>query len=163
MRIFTLLFLFLLFTSCSNGEKKNEQLDLQKITEEAGAFIDSQFNFFYESSLGLAKNTFSNDAVLIGTDATEYYKGWDEMKPSIEGQLALENPKFNSRNRNIFLSSSGDMASYTQILEFSFEIDGVENTVRNVRSSGVIQKINGQWKVVQIHWSIGVQGQAIEY
>ena len=104
MRIFTLLFLFLLFTSCSNGEKKNEQLDLQKITEEAGAFIDSQFNFFYESSLGLAKNTFSNDAVLIGTDATEYYKGWDEMKPSIEGQLALENPKCNSRNRNIFLS-----------------------------------------------------------
>ena len=30
-------------------------------------------------------------------------------------------------------------------------------------NSGVIQKINGQWKVVQIHWSIGVQGQAIEY
>ena len=35
--------------------------------------------------------------------------------------------------------------------------------IKNVRNSGVVKKTDGQWKVVQIHWSIGVQGQAVEY
>ena len=138
-------------------------IDLESLELEANTFIDNQFNFFYESSIETAQNTFASDAILIGTDAAEYYSGWEAMKTSIEGQLAIENPTFTHSNRNVIMSSSGDMASYTQLLNFSFEVNGEFMSVENVRNSGVIQKRNGAWKIVQIHWSIGVQGQAVAY
>ena len=139
--------------------------NLKRILENAKAndFIASQFDFFSESSLELAKETFTEDAVLIGTDAAEYLSGWSEIEPSVEGQLAIKNPVFTSRKLNVFMSDGGDMASYTQELDFTFNVGGEPGEVNNVRNSGVIKKIDGQWKVVQIHWSIGLKGQAVEY
>ena len=135
----------------------------EKALDEASSFISSQFDFFTNSSLEQAKNTFSDDAVLIGTDEAEYLSGWSEIEPSIVGQLAIKNPKFEARDLNIIMSDGGDMASYTQLLDFTFTVGEDLGEINNVRNSGVIKKIDGEWKVVQIHWSIGVQGQAVEY
>ena len=74
----------------------------------------------------------------------------------------LSPPKL-TRDLNIVMSDAGDMASYTQLLDFTFSVGGDSGEINNVRNSGVVKKINGEWKVVQIHWSIGVQGQAVEY
>ena len=41
--------------------------------------------------------------------------------------------------------------------------DWVKYEINDIRNSGVIKKIDGNWKIVQIHWSIGVKGQVIEY
>ena len=135
----------------------------EKTLDEVSNFISSQFDFFANSSLEQAKNTFSDDAILIGTDEAEYLSGWSEIEPSIVGQLAIKNPKFETRDLNIIMSDGGDMASYTQLLDFTFTVGEDSGEINNVRNSGVVKKINGDWKVVQIHWSIGVQGQAVEY
>ena len=137
--------------------------DPEKTLDEVSSFISSQFDFFTNSSLEQAKNTFSDDAVLIGTDEAEYLSGWSEIEPSIVGQLAIKNPNFKTRDLNIIMSDGGDMASYTQLLDFTFTVGEESGEIKNVRNSGVVKKINGEWKVVQIHWSIGVQGQAVEY
>lgn len=138
-------------------------IDLEKATQEANDFIANQFDFFTESSLEIAKATFSEDAVLIGTDATEYLSGWAEIEPSVKGQLAIKDPVFTSRKLNVIMSDSGDMASYTQEIDFTFKVGGESGEVKDVRNSGVIKKMDGQWKIVQIHWSIGLEGQAVEY
>ena len=150
--------IFTLLCSC-NVENTNQE----KSFDEVSNFIANQFDFFNNSSLEQAKNTFSADAVLIGTDEAEYLSGWDEIEPSTAGQLAIKNPKFKTRNLNIVMSENGDMASYTQLLDFTFTVGEESGEINNVRNSGVIKKVNGEWKVVQIHWSIGVQGQAVEY
>ena len=148
-----------LLSSCNN----TAPVDMEKATQEANDFIASQFDFFTESSLELAKETFAEDAILIGTDAAEYLSGWAEIEPSVKAQLAIKDPVFSARKLNIFMADAGDMASYTQELDFTFNIGGEAGEVKNVRNSGVIKKIDGQWKVVQIHWSIGLEGQAVEY
>tara|TARA_B100001996_G_C18659891_1_gene592651 strand:- start:112 stop:597 length:486 start_codon:yes stop_codon:yes gene_type:complete len=140
-----------------------ENTNPEKSFNEVSNFIASQFDFFTNSSLEQAKNTFSADAVLIGTDEAEYLSGWSEIEPSIVGQLAIKNPKFETRDLNIVISDNGDMASYTQLLDFTFTVGEDSGEINNVRNSGVVKKVNGEWKVVQIHWSIGVQGQAVEY
>ena len=159
MKHFIYILSTLFFISCNNVES----VDMTKATEEANAFIASQFDFFTESSLELAKETFAEDAVLIGTDAAEYLSGWTEIEPSVQGQLVIENPVFTARKLKVFMSDGGDMASYTQELDFTFSVAGEDGEIKNVRNSGVIKKIDGQWKVVQIHWSIGLEGQAVEY
>lgn len=149
----------MLLSSCNN----TAPVDMEKATQEANDFILSQFDFFTESSIDIAEATFSKDAVLIGTDAAEYLSGWAEIEPSVEAQLAIKDPVFSPRKLNVVMADGGDMASYTQELDFTFNIGGEAGEVNNVRNSGVIKKIDGQWKIVQIHWSIGLEGQAVEY
>ena len=93
-----------------------------------------------------------------------------KIKSSLLGQIeVIENPKFISRNLKIVVSDNSDMASYSQILTFSYRTpttessSGVKYEINDIRNSGVIKKIDGNWKIVQIHWSIGVKGQVIEY
>lgn len=157
--IFFTLLAFLIF-GCSS---KSVRIDKVQVTKEASEFISSQFDFFSNSSLDEAKMTFSEDAILIGTDAAEYLTGWSEIEPSVKGQFVIKDPVFSSRNLNIFLSDDGSMASYTQITDFTFSIDGEPGEMKNIRNSGVIRKTNSMWKLIQIHWSIGLEGQAVEY
>ena len=61
------------------------------------------------------------------------------------------------------LSNDGKMASYTQVVDFSYELNGELGEIKDVRNSGVIKNEHGVWKIAQIHWSVGVQGQVVEY
>ena len=158
-RIYCLIAITLLFTGCENSKSS----DLSKASSEAEKFIATQFDFFSNNSLDQAKMTFAEDAILIGTDAAEYLVGWEEIEPSVKGQLVIKDPVFSAKNLNVFMSNSGDMASYTQKLDFTYTIDGEPGEVKGVRNSGVIKKIDGYWKIIQIHWSIGLEGQAVEY
>ena len=159
-KIYFFLPVILLFT---NLNSQNNLVDIEKASTEAEDFIASQFDFFTNSSLEQAKMTFADNAILIGTDAAEYLTGWKEIEPSVKGQLIIKDPVFSSRNLNIFMSDDGKMASYTQELDFTYSIDGEPGEVKDVRNSGVIKNIEGEWKIIQIHWSIGLEGQAVEY
>ena len=158
-KIYFFLPVILLFTNCNN----NNLVDIEKVSAEAEGFIASQFDFFSNSSLEQAKMTFADNAILIGTDAAEYLTGWKEIEPSVKGQLIIKDPVFSSRNLNIFMSDDGKMASYTQELDFTYSIDGEPGEVKDVRNSGVIKKDDNNWEIIQIHWSIGLEGQAVEY
>jgi ketosteroid isomerase-like protein len=158
------LVIFYTLISC-NSSKSSEIVTLSKEDQlkEINAFIDKQWNFMTNSSIEEAKNTFYDEMTLIGTDKAEYYTSWSAMKASIEAQMQIIDPKFEQKNRRLFVSDDGTMASYTEIIDFSFSVDGSTNSVKDVRSSGVIKKIDGEWKIVQIHTSVGVEGQAVNY
>ena len=145
--------------SCSN----TNTAAIEQASEEATDFINGQFDYFTNNSLEEAKTIWSRDAVLIGTDAAEYLVGWNEIKIAVKGMLAIEDPIFKTRNLNIIMSDSGDMAAFTQILDLTFEMGEEPAEVKDIRNSGVIKKIGGSWKIVQNHWSIGLEGQAVEY
>ena len=168
---------FLLFLSILNGcnevvnlNPEDEKKISQKSEQEVRDFIANQYNFFSVGSIDVAKKTFAKDAIIIGTDESEFLVGWDKIKKSLTGQIeVIENPKFVTKDLKIVMSDNSDMASYSQILNFSYRTpttessSGVKYEINDIRNSGVIKKIDGNWKIVQIHWSIGVKGQVIEY
>ena len=170
-------FVFLLFLSILNSCNEvvnfnpgDEKKISQKAEQEVRDFIANQYNFFSVGSIDVAKKTFAKDAIIIGTDESEFLVGWDKIKSSLLGQIeVIENPKFISKNLKIVMSDNSDMASYSQILNFSYRTpttessSGVKYEINDIRNSGVIKKIDGNWKIVQIHWSVGVKGQVIEY
>lgn len=133
--------------SC-NSSKSSEIVILYKEEQlkEINAFIDKQLNFMTISSMEEIKNTFYDEMTLIGTDKAEYYTSWSVIKESIEAQMQIIDPKFEQKNRRLLVN-----------------IDGNTNTISDVRSSGVIKKIDGEWKIVHIHTSIGIEDQALDY
>ncbi len=161
--LLVLISFYTLISCISIKSYKNATVTKEDQLNEINTFIDKQWNFITNSSIEEAKTTFYDEMTLIGTDKAEYYTSWSAMKASIEAQMQIVDPKFEQRNRRLFVSDDGTMASYTEIIDFSFSFDGNKNTIRDVRSSGVIKKIGGEWKIVQIHTSIGVEGQAVNY
>lgn len=173
-KIFIVFLLFLsILNSCNevvNLNPEDEKKISQKSEQEVRDFIANQYNFFSVGSIDVAKKTFAKDAIIIGTDESEFLVGWDKIKTSIMGQIeVIENPKFITKDLKIVMSDNSDMASYSQILNFSYRTpttessSGVKYEINDIRNSGVIKKIDGNWKIVQIHWSVGVKGQVIEY
>lgn len=162
--LFWVVVLSSIFVSCNPSKSNESPKESNEIQlNEINAFIDTQWNFMSNSSIEEAKATFYDEMTLIGTDKSEYYTSWSAMEASIEAQMQIAEPKFEQRNRRVFVSDDGTMASYSEIIDFSFSIDGNKNMIKDVRSSGVIKKIDGEWKIVQIHTSVGVEGQAVEY
>lgn len=55
------------------------------------------------------------------------------------------------------------MVSFSEILDLSFQMGEEIQTINGIRSSGAIKKMKGQWRIIQMHNSIGVDGQAVNY
>ena len=173
-KISNLFLLLVLISSCCNEvvnlkstKKKNI---VQMVDKEIRDFITDQYDFLSIGSIDIAEKIFSKDAILIGTDEEEYLSGWEKIKSSLLGQIeAIENPKFVTRNINVVIDDNGKMASYSQILDFSYRTtatessSGVKYEIKNIRNSGVIKKIDGEWKIIQVHWSKGKKGQVVKY
>jgi hypothetical protein len=152
------------FNVGNDYRETKDNINMVSVESEVKDVIATTLNFFQTGNIEDAKAVFSNDAVLIGTDEAEYLTGWEEIEPSIIAQLAvIKDAKFDTRDLNINISSSGDMAAYTCIIDFSFTAGGEPSIIENVRYSGVIKKIDEVWKSTQVHWSIGLAGQAVEY
>ena len=153
------IFSFISFFSCNNS---NVDIDLAE--KEATEFIKNQFSFWENNNYEEAENYFDSDAVLIGTDASEYLSSWEEIGPSIAQQLeTLQDVKFEQKKLIINLSKCGDMAAFTSITNFKGYGEEESFNIENIRSSGVVKKTNGQWKMIQIHWSIGSVDQLVKY
>lgn len=83
---------------------------------------------------------FSEDAVFMGTDATEH---WDKQsymawaKPFFDRRRTWN---FKSVERHIYFAKSGDIAWFDELLDTQMKI---------CRGSGVVVKQNGQWRIEQ--------------
>lgn len=104
------------------------------------------------------------DMVNFGTDATERWVGWDTLKASIEEQFAaFDNQQVSVRDQVIKVGSGGNAAWFSEIMDWSLDAGGEMVSLEGMRASGVLEKRDGKWIIVQMHFSVGVAGQAAEY
>ena len=71
MKKIYLLFLVIISFSCTDVKTKSQEIDLISVKTEANKFIDSQWDWFEESSLEKAKSLFYEKGILVGTDNYE--------------------------------------------------------------------------------------------
>lgn len=96
---------------------------------------------------------FDEDGVFIGTDATEHwdkpsFKAW--AKPYFDRKRTWN---FRSVKRNIFLSKSGDLAWFDELLSTQMKI---------CRGSGVLVKKAGGWKIKQYVLSMTIPNENVD-
>lgn len=98
-------------------------------------------------------NYFAEESTFIGTDATEI---WDKKafmnwaKPYFDKNRTWN---FTSLKRNIYFSKDGKLAWFDELLDTQMKI---------CRGSGVVEKINGQWKVKQYVLSVTVPNEVVD-
>jgi len=95
----------------------------------------------------------SDDAVFIGTDPTEYW--------TLEQFKAFAKPYFDKGKawnftpveRHVYLSPDGNLAWFDELLDTQMKI---------CRGSGVLKKVNGQWRIAHYVLSIAIPNDKVD-
>lgn len=134
--------------------------------EAAEAVID-RFGYMWE---GEDMDTFDEiiaqdpDMIVIGTDTAEYIIGYEDFRQIRQEQFdSFENVEFSVNNRDVRLSQGGTVAWFSEVFDLFIMAEDNPVHLRDLRLSGVLEKRDGDWKIVQLHTSVPIAGQAAAY
>ena len=105
------------------------------------------------------------DLFILWTDSKSVTAGWKEYVRLFDTWM---DPRWKAtltevRDLRVHLSRSGDVAWYSAMLDDLSDWDGKPTGARDIRWTGVLEKRDGRWVVVQMHGSVArdkVQEQA---
>lgn len=93
--------------------------------------------------------------VHIGTDTDEIWRGWSELnEATIEQFENLEFYKTTIRELSIHLSSTGQIAWYSHLLDAKIKSGTNLQTWEGARFTGVLENMEGNWQIAQTHVSL---------
>lgn len=143
---FTLFLLMLNFTVISAQSK------LEKEKTEIAQMLDGFNVAAAKADFITYFNYFADESTFIGTDATEV---WDKKAFMIWAKPYFDKKStwnFKALKRNVYFSKGGKIAWFDELLDTQMKI---------CRGSGVVEKINGQWKVKQYVLSMTIPNDVV--
>lgn len=148
-------FLLIFSVSCqqqtnSTAKTENAKQAVQNVLEKyVMANETKDFNMFRQIWAP------DNDIILYGTDSDEKLVGWNNIQNAIKKQFSNINKTYISvLNQNIKINKSKNTAWFAEVLNYNFVCDEQAKTFEGVRFTGVLEKINNEWRIVQGHLSI---------
>jgi len=147
----TLLFAFILMvlnlsTVSAQAKYENEKTAINRMLDGFNtAAAKADFNTYF--------GYFADESTFIGTDATEV---WDKKAFMVWAKPYFDKKQtwnFTSMKRNIYFGKDGRLAWFDELLDTQMKI---------CRGSGVVEKINGQWKVRQYVLSMTVPNEIVD-
>ena len=146
-----------LYCSCSqiNNEAKKET-ELKEIAET----VSSCIGWFKDKDFDLLFSVVAHDTNYISVHPTDrVIKGFKQFEKNSE---IFKNPEFKYvrhelKDLTINISKSGDVAWYYCILDDINTWKGQPANWENARWTGVLEKRNGNWVIVQQHFSFASQ------
>lgn len=140
-------------------------LDLDNEKVQVKAVLDQMIKASETEDMGLLSQVYAHDddMVIFGTDASERLIGWDALKALMQKQFdATANSQLNVRDEVIHVHQSGKTAWFSETIDWELTADGQTVQLEGLRATGVLEKRNGNWVIVQLHYSIPVASQAVE-
>lgn len=151
MKKTTIFFAFIIFMVTFTAVSAQKKFDGDK--REIETMLDGFNVAAAKADFTAYFNYFADESTFIGTDATEV---WDKKafmawaKPHFDKKKTWD---FTSLKRNIYFSNDGKLAWFDELLDTQMKI---------CRGSGVVEKINGQWKVKQYVLSMTVPNEVVD-
>ena len=160
--------LVLLFLSLGNAFAGHHEADEQAKTAlvEVQAVVDRYMEAFERGDSALFASLMADDEMMItfGTDAAERWVGKRNLLASFEKQIsAFDVERIDISDQVIRLSHSETTAWFSEIADWHVQVGGKIDTIQGIRITGVLEKQEGEWKIVQFHTSAPVAGQVVEY
>jgi len=151
MKKTTIFFTFILFVLSFTSISAQSKFDKEKA--EIGTMLDGFNVAAAKAEYKTYFDFYADESTFIGTDATEV---WNKKEFMIWAKPYFDQNKtwnFTSLKRNIYFSKDGKLAWFDEILDTQMKI---------CRGSGVLEKINGVWKVKQYVLSMTVPNEIVD-
>jgi ketosteroid isomerase-like protein len=147
--------LLIMTVSCTSQTKQTKTNYSEEITSIETA-INGSIGWAKNKDFKLLYSIIANDSNYIEVDPNpDIIRGFDEFK---KNEVFWGNPDFKAigyeiRDLKVSLSESGTVAWYYCILDDINEYKGKPAEWRNTRWTGVLEKREGRWVIVQMHFS----------
>jgi pimeloyl-ACP methyl ester carboxylesterase/ketosteroid isomerase-like protein len=142
-------------TVLSGHQKKNGHDEEKDIIE--GVIRDS-FCWAFTKDRALLESRLSRDSRLFmfNPDSRSTVVGWDNFVKAFDIWMdpRFESTRFDMRDLRINISQSKEFAWYSAIIDDCAKWDGEEICWTDARWTGVLEKRNGEWLIVQMHISV---------
>jgi ketosteroid isomerase-like protein len=151
-----------LIAGCTTAQKANvgaEKAQVKEVLNEYQQAFESG-----DTTLFFRIMAHDSDMVNFGTDAAERWVGWSEIKQSAKLQMAtFHNTSLVISDQVIHIAPTGNIAWFSEVGDLKTTVGDQPVEVKGMRVTGVLEKRAGEWLFVQIHHSVPVSGQAVEY
>jgi len=163
-----LVFLVFFTFSCQKGEEVVEEpvVDIEAEKVAVKAVLDDWIKCMETEDMELFSKTIApdNDMVVIATDAAEYYVGQEPFKESMQKQFEVfEKMEVSIKDLSIKVHKSGEVSWFSCKMDGKVTAGGEIVNLEGLRFTAVLEKRAGNWIIVQLHFSVPVAGQAVEY
>ena len=140
-----LLSLFLLIFSFSFGQQNDAKKEVNKVMDAwHKAAAEADFDTYF--------NLMTTDGVFIGTDATENWQN-DEFRDYARPHFSKGRAwSFTAVERNVYINENNDFAWFDELLDTQMKL---------CRGSGVLKKVNGEWRIAHYVLSIAVPNENV--
>ena len=131
-----------------------------KQSDELIAFTQAFYRAMETADKSFIRSLFSKEeALVIGTDPQEWIAGFEKTTKTVEAQ-AVEMKGISIVDANPQAFYEGDFGWMADQFKLKFP----DNNALPIRITTVFHKEAEEWRVVQMHWSIGVPNeQSIGY
>jgi ketosteroid isomerase-like protein len=86
------------------------------------------------------------------------------LKESLTKQFAsFEKTKLTVKDQVIKVNPSGNVAWFSEVVDWDIVAQAQPTHIEGSRITGVLEKRNGNWVIVQFHISVPVSNQAVKY
>ena len=147
-------FVLIILLSCQPAELKVDQAAEISLIETT---LDRYVLANEKEDISLARSVWADydDITLFGTDFDEKLVGWETISQTIQNQYSLiENTLISVSDQNIKLDTDGKFAWFSERLDYNFVYKDSAQKYDGLRFTGVLEKIDGQWKILQAHLSL---------
>ena len=148
-----LLSVLILASSCEQQKEKKCQEEKEAIENLLENYILANEN----QDLDLIESIWAtdDDIVLYGTDSDERIVGWANIRSGIKEQFGfISDTYISASNQFIKLNCTGNTAWFAETLNYNYMYKGTAHKYEGLRFTGVVAKIDGEWRLVQAHLSL---------
>jgi ketosteroid isomerase-like protein len=136
-----------------------EQVDVAAEKAAVAKVVDASIGWFATKDLGLLERSLAQgpELLIFHPDSKSTIRGYEEFKKLIPFWMSpdVKYLRHEIRELAVHLSAKGDTAWYSAILDDCAEVRGQPSCAwTDVRWTGVLEKREGGWVIVQMHFSL---------
>lgn len=154
LNLLTFLFVIFVITACNEQKPKiDKAAEIIAIEDVLEAYVLANENQDFD----LTEKIWApdSDIILYGTDSDERLMGWTNIRSAVKTQFSqIEETYISVSNQFIKLNECGNTAWFAETLDYNFVYKGEARSYEGLRFTGVIVKMDDQWRFVQAHLSL---------
>jgi len=156
--LLTVILAGILMTGCQqmqNDKKATVDLDLEKekveLVLEKYVLANEKQDIEYVHEIWAE----SPDIVVIGTNSDEKLVGWESIREVMQRQFdSFQDTYISVHEQVIEINETGNTAWFSEFLNYNYIYQDEAKQYEGLRFTGVLEKIDGEWYIVQSHMSI---------
>jgi ketosteroid isomerase-like protein len=157
--------LAVVISACSPQGEKCPEVDFDKEMSDIRMLLE-QYELARESEdFATVEHLWAQDEdiVLFGTEGDEQLVGIEAIKKAMSRQFdEVENTLINISDQKIRINQAGNTAWFSEVLDYNFIYLGEDMSFEGIRFTGVLEKIDGKWQLVQGHLSVPYEAEIEE-